>query len=120
MHFPKNFEGTRTQPNNKVVCTIGRCSRAVSILINLNSALADCNIIVPTVQELSDCKTVQDVANIPAPGDIGLAGFKGSLIFLPGPVLRNAILTSTIKHNRPIQTDPPHNGNSKNILFREH
>jgi hypothetical protein len=73
---------------------IGAGSQAVSIFIDLNSALANCNIIVPTVQELLDCKKVQDVANIPAPGDIGLIGFEGSAIFIPRPVLRNAILTS--------------------------
>ncbi len=56
MHFPKTFGGTRSRPNKKVICMIGMGSQAVSVLIDLNSALVDCNIIVPTVQELSDCK----------------------------------------------------------------
>jgi hypothetical protein len=41
---------------------------------------------------------MQDVANIPAPGDIGLVGFKGSTIIIPGPILRNAILMPNTTH----------------------
>ncbi len=94
MHSPKNFGGTRTRPDNKAICMFGIGSLAVSILIDLNSALAKCNIIVSVVQELSGYKTVLAVANIPAPGDIGLIRFKGSAIFIPGPVLRNTVLMS--------------------------
>ncbi len=72
MHSPKNFGGARTRLDNKGICMIGMGSQTVHILIDLNSALADCNIIVPTVQELLDCKTAQDVAKSSAPGDIGL------------------------------------------------
>ena len=73
---------------------LGMGPQAVSVQVDLNSALADCNIIVPTVQELAECRTAQDVADIPAPNDIGLVGFEGSAIFIPGPVLRDAILNA--------------------------
>ena len=49
---------------------------------------------VPAVTDLSDCESAQDVANIPAPEENGLIGFKGSSIFIPAPVLHNAILAS--------------------------
>jgi len=94
MHSPKNLGGTRSRPDNKVVCMLGMGPQAVSVQVDLNSALADCNIIVPTVQELAECRTAQDVADIPAPNDIGLVGFEGSAIFIPGPVLRDAILNA--------------------------
>jgi hypothetical protein len=58
----------------------------------------NCNIFVPTVQELFNCETAQDISNIPVPGEIGMVGFEGSAIFIPGPVLKNAILTSNTKH----------------------
>ena len=51
-------------------------------------------IVVPTVQQLAECKTAQDVADIPAPNANGLVGFEGSTIFIPGPVLRDAILNA--------------------------
>ena len=94
MHSLKNLGGTRSRPENKVVGMLGMGSQAISVLINLNSAFADCNIVVPTVQQLAECETAQDVADIPAPTATGLIGFEGSAIFIPGPVLRNAILTA--------------------------
>jgi hypothetical protein len=97
LHSPKNLGGTRTRPDKKVSCMLGLGSQAVCILVNLNTALAKCNIFVPMVQELSICVTAQDVSNIPVPGEIGMVGFVGSAIFIPGPVLRNAILTSNTK-----------------------
>ena len=48
------------------------------LLVNLKTALADYQIVVPAVTDLSDCKTAKDVANIPAPLANGLIGFEGS------------------------------------------
>jgi hypothetical protein len=72
---------------------LGMGTLSVSILVDLNSALANCNIIVPTVDKLLGCKTAQEVDNIPIPATNGLVGFKGSAIFIPGPFLQNAIIT---------------------------
>ena len=94
MHSPRNIGGTRSRPDDKVICMLGMGSQAISVLIDLNSAFADCNIVVPTVQQLAECETAQDVANIPTPNANGLVGFEGSAIFIPGPVLRNVILTA--------------------------
>jgi hypothetical protein len=69
-------------------------AQATWVNINLTSALADCNIVVPTVDELAACTTAQEVAAIPAPNVNGLVGFEGSAIFIPAPALRNAILAS--------------------------
>ncbi len=60
-------------------------SQAVSVLIDLNSALANFNIIVPTVLDLSGCTTAQEVEDIPTPTG-GVIGFEGSLIYIPGPI----------------------------------
>jgi hypothetical protein len=92
-HSPKNFGGTRTRPQ-KVVGMIDLGAQATWVKINLTSALADCNIVVPTVGELAACTTAQAVAEIPAPNIIILVGFKGSAIFILAPALRNAILGS--------------------------
>jgi hypothetical protein len=97
LHSPKNFRGTRTHPDNKVSCMLGLRSKAVCILVDLKTAIANCNIIVPMVQELSACETAQDVSNIPVPGQNGMVGFKVLAVFIPGSVLRNAILTSNTK-----------------------
>jgi hypothetical protein len=95
LHCPKNFGGTQTWPENKVACMWGMGTQAVSILINLNSALTNnCNIIVLTVNKLSGCTTAQEVEDIPIPVANRLVRFKGSAIFIPGLVLQNAIITS--------------------------
>ncbi len=82
---PKKFGGTQTQPKNKVVCMLGMGTQSVSVVVNLNLALANCNIIVPTDNKLSGCKTAQEVEDIPIPATNGLFGFEGSTIFIPGP-----------------------------------
>jgi hypothetical protein len=93
LHSPRNFGGTRTRPANKLVCMIGIGPQAVSVLVDLNLALANCDIIVPTVLELLGCTIAQEVKDIPAPAG-GVIGFKGSLIYILGPIFRNAIITS--------------------------
>ena len=41
LHSPKNFGGTRSRPNNKVVCMLGLGAHAMYIFIDLRTALAD-------------------------------------------------------------------------------
>jgi hypothetical protein len=81
LHSPKNFGGTWTRPKNKVVCMSAMGTQAVSVLVDSNLALANCNIILPTVDKLSGCKTAQEVEDIPIPATNRLIGFEGSAIF---------------------------------------
>ncbi len=97
LHSPKNFGGTRTLPDNKVSCMLGLGSQAICILIDLKTALTNCNIVVPTVHKLYECETAHDLSIIPVPEETGMVGFEGLAIFIPGPVLRNAILMSNTK-----------------------
>jgi hypothetical protein len=98
LHSPKNFGGTRSRPKNKVVCMLGIGPRATYILPNSNTALADIQIVVPTVQDLAGCESPKEVANIPAPEENGLVGVKGSAIFIPGPILWNTIIPAKTKN----------------------
>ena len=97
IHSPKNFGGTRSRPDNKVSCMIGLGARATIVFPVLNSALEDIRVVVPSVQELSGCESAQDVENIPVIDQNGVKGFEGSAVFIPGPVLRNAIIESNSK-----------------------
>jgi hypothetical protein len=94
LHSPKNFGGTILRPDNKAICMLGLSIHATYILVDLRTALVDCQMVVPTVTDLSDYKTAKDVANIPAPEENGLVGFEGSSVFIPASVLHNAILAS--------------------------
>jgi hypothetical protein len=104
LHSPKNFGGTRSRPDNKVVCMLGLGAHTMYIFIDSRTALADFQIVVPAVTDLSDCESAQDVANITAPEENGQVGFKGSSIFIPAPVLHNAILASGT--NEPFELIP--------------
>jgi hypothetical protein len=99
LHSPKNFCGTRSRPKNKVVCMLGVGPQTTYILPDLNTALADIQIVVPTVQDLAGCKSAKEVTNIPAPEENGLVSFKGSAIFIPGPVLWNTIISAKTKNS---------------------
>ena len=88
------FGGTRSRPDNEVLCMLGLGVYATYLFIDLRTPLTDCKIVVAAVTDLSDCKTAQDVADILAPKENGLIGFEGSSIFIPALVLRNAILAS--------------------------
>jgi hypothetical protein len=77
---------------------LGLGAEATWVLINLNLALTGCNIAVPTVQELSDCTTAQEVEDIQSPEENGVIGFKGSAFSIHAPALRNAIFTSNLSN----------------------
>ncbi len=83
---------------------MGLGNQATYILIDSKTALGDCRIIVPTVAELAECKTAKGVANIPVPDKNDLVGFEGSTVFIPSPLLRNAILASDT--NEPFELIP--------------
>ena len=97
-HSPKNLGGSRSRPENKVLCMIGFGARATCILPVLQSAFADVRIVVPSVHQLGGCKSAEDVENIPVPNQNGVVGLEGSAIFIPGPVFRNAIIESASKN----------------------
>ncbi len=113
LHSPKNFGGTHTQPKNKAVCMLGMGTQVVSVLVDLNLALANCNIIAPTVNKLSGCATAQEVEDILILAANGLVGFKGSAIFIPGPVLQNVINTSNT--NDPFDLIPLMNSRARDF-----
>ena len=73
LHSPKNFRGTRSRPDNKVVCMLGLGIHATYVLIDLRTALTDCQIGVPAV---TDLESTHDLAYIPAPEENDLVGFE--------------------------------------------
>jgi hypothetical protein len=94
--FPQELWRNKNPPRQQSLLHAEFGTQAICILIDLKTALTNCNIIVPMVQELSECETAQD-SNIPVPEITGMVGVKGSAIFIPRPVLRNTILMSNTK-----------------------
>ncbi len=77
---------------------LGVGPQATCILLDLNTAFRDLQLIVPSVHGLAGCDSANEVANIPAPEENGLVRFKGSAIFIPGPVLWNTIIAMNTKN----------------------
>ncbi len=88
-------------------------TQAVSVLVNLNLALANCNTIVPTIDKRSGCKTAQEAKDIPILAANRLVGVKGSAIYIPGLFLQNAIITSNI--NDPFDLIPLMNSRARDF-----
>jgi hypothetical protein len=88
-------------------------TQAVSVLVDLNLVLANCNIIVPTINKLSGCATAQEVKDIPIPAANRIVGFEGSAIFIPRPFLQNAIIT--LNTNDPFNLIPLMNSRARDF-----
>lgn len=93
-HSPKNLGGTRVRPTDKIVCLLGLGASATGVLLNQATALVDANIVVPTVDDLSNCETSEDVEGLAMPPEDGVVGFAGSGIIIPAPCIRDAILNA--------------------------
>ena len=59
VHSPKNLGGNLNRPSNKVACLIGLGPRATPVTLSLETALADCKIVTPSFEILSNCNTVK-------------------------------------------------------------
>ena len=93
-HSPKNLGGTRVRPTDKIVCLVGMGVSAIGVLLNKESGLVDANIVVPTVEDLSNCETSDEVDALEIPPEDGLVGFAGSGIIIPAPCIRDAIINA--------------------------
>jgi hypothetical protein len=52
LHSPKNFGGTRSRPDNKVICMLGVSVHPMYVQINLRTSLTDCQIMAPAVRSI--------------------------------------------------------------------
>lgn len=68
------------------------------------TALTDVNIVVPTIDELSNCETSEAVEALEMPPEDGFVGFAGSGIIILAPCIPDAIINAHI--NRPTELIP--------------
>ena len=86
IHSPKHHGGTRT-PTDKISCLIGLGPQAVCVILNESQAVLDCNIHTPTLDELEECTSPEDVKALEPPGELAVVTFEGSASFIPAPWL---------------------------------
>ena len=92
LHSLIDLGGTRSRRENKVIALIGMGPRAAPVLLDIDSALADCNITTPTLEEIKSCNSVAEFKALEVPEQGPNPTFEGSGSFIPGPFLLTAII----------------------------
>jgi hypothetical protein len=90
----KNAGGTLLCPDNKLMCLLGTGASATAIEVNFKELVMNCNLVTPTIEELSECKTASKVSELEAPNKTGLVTYPGSASFLAAPWLVKAVVAA--------------------------
>ena len=93
-HSFKNAGGTLLRPDNKLMCLLGTGASATAIEVNFKELMANCNLVTPTIEELSKCKTASEVSDLEEPNKTGLVTHPGSASFLAAPWLVNTVMAA--------------------------
>ena len=94
LHSFKNAGGTLLRPEKKLMCLSGTGSLATVFEVDHLTLMAECNLVTPTIDELRECKTETEVAEVEAPEENGLVTYPGSASFLPAPWLADAVIAA--------------------------
>ncbi len=93
-HSFKNAGGTLLRPDNKLMCLLGTGASATAIKVNFKEIVANSNLVIPKIEELSKCKTASEVSELEAPNETGLVTYPGSAFFLEAPWLVNTVMAA--------------------------
>ena len=96
LHSFHNLGGTLLRPTDKIVCLIGSGHSGVAVIVDENSATADCNFVAPPADIIIAGKSPTELQIIPipsAPTDGGIE-YAGCSTFLPAPWLTDAVLAA--------------------------
>jgi hypothetical protein len=63
------------------MCLLGTGASATAIEVNFKELVANCNLVTPTIEELSECKTASEVSELEEPNETGLVTYPGSASF---------------------------------------
>ena len=98
LHSFKNLGGTIFSPPDNYVCLIGATRSAPIVTVNNVAITENCEIIIPSIEDILACNDLEELLNLTAPLDDTI-GYSGSATFLPPPWLLNAVIDA--------QTDDP-------------
>jgi hypothetical protein len=76
------------------MCLLGTGASSTAIEVNFKELVANCNLVTPTIEELSECKTASKVSELEAPNKTGLVTYPGSASFLAAPWLVNTVMAA--------------------------
>jgi hypothetical protein len=88
LHNPHNFGGTLLCPTNKVGCLVSTGPAAVPVIVDHQGALRSIQAIVPSIEDIANCPTADDLASLPTPTTNGgsFVNLEALRSFLPVPL----------------------------------
>jgi hypothetical protein len=93
LHNLHNFGRTLLHPTDKVGCLVRMGPTAISIIVDHRAPLCSVQEIVPSIEDIGNCPTVNALAALPTPADDGsLINLEVLCSFFPAPFLNNGIL----------------------------
>ena len=97
LHSISDLGGTRSRPDNKVVCLMGAGPRATCVMLDWRQAVADCNLTTPSFDEIENCPE-EDLETLEVTAEPAQVTYPGSSAFIPAPWLRDTIFASESKN----------------------
>jgi len=95
LHKSHNFGGTLLCPTNKVGCLIGTGIVSIPVIVDHGAAPHSIQEIVPTIDDINSCLTIDDLSALPTPDDVtGVINLEALRSFFPAPFFFNAILAT--------------------------
>jgi len=94
LHNPHNSSGTLLRPTNKVGCLVGTGPVSIPVIVNHGAALLSIQEIVPTIEDINACLTVDDLSALPTDNAASVINLEALNSFFLAPFLRNAILAA--------------------------
>lgn len=91
LHSFTNMGGSLLRPANKIVCLIGYGQTAIAVIVDDSSTTRSCDIISPSHQDITACKSITELQQLKEPGEFAPITLEGTATFLPAPWLFDAI-----------------------------
>ena len=80
LHNPHNSGGTLLRPTNKVGCLVGTGPVSIPFIVNHGAALLSIQEIVPTIEDINACLTVDDLSALPTDNAASIINLELSIV----------------------------------------
>ena len=92
LHSFKNFGGTLLKPQNDFACLIGNKTSESVLKIITDWVIVLCSIRSPTINNIVECKSANEIPKLQVPGDNSAITYLGCTTFLPAPWLTQLVM----------------------------
>ena len=94
LHSFVKFGGSIMHPHPKLCCLPGNGHTEYAVNLVIESVFAHCSISSPTIDDIMECDTANDITTLEEPDEDADITYPGLATFLPAPWLVNAIMSA--------------------------